>query len=99
MNNNLFLSQSLMRLFIYFAVGVVISYIIPFPFSFLTILGTVILITIYAREKVLSIIDLGISLATKFGKSRLIYHCMTCGTQHRKIVCPTCGSRIKKVGI
>jgi rubrerythrin len=47
----------------------------------------------------LSIIDLGMSLATKFGKSKLIYHCMTCGTQHRKIVCPTCGSRIKKVGI
>jgi rubrerythrin len=47
----------------------------------------------------LSIIDLGMSLATKFGKSKLIYHCMTCGTHHRKIVCPTCGSRIKKVGI
>ena len=99
MNNNLLLSQSLMRLFIYFVVGIVISYIIPFPFSFLTILGTVILITIYIREQVLNIIDLGISLATKFGKSRLTYHCVTCGTQHRKIVCPACGSRIKKIGI
>src|ERR671924_252677 len=96
--NNLLSSQLSIRLFIYFAIGIVISYIMPFPFSFLTILGTVILITIYVREKVLSIIDLGISIATIFSRRRLTYYyCMTCGTQHREIVCPRCGSRIKKL--
>jgi ABC-type uncharacterized transport system permease subunit len=97
MNNNLLPSRPSTRLFIYFAIGIVISYIMPFPFSFLTILGTVILITIYIREKVLNIVDLGISIATTLGRRRLTYYCMTCGTQHRDIVCPRCGSRIKKV--
>jgi ABC-type uncharacterized transport system permease subunit len=98
MSNKAFPSQASIRLFIYFAIGIVISYIMPFPFSFLTILGTVILITVYFRDQVLSIIDLGISIVNTFSKRRLkYYYCMTCGTQHREIVCPRCGSRIKKI--
>jgi ABC-type uncharacterized transport system permease subunit len=97
MNNNLFRSQLSIRLFVYFTIGIVISYLIPFPYSFLLILGTVILITIYIREKVLNIMDLGMSIITTFGRRRLTYYCMTCGTQHRDIICPRCGSRIKKV--
>ena len=97
MNNNLFRSQLSIRLFVYFAIGIVISYLIPFPYSFLLILGTVILITIYIRETVLNITDLCMSIITTLGRRRLTYYCMTCGTQHRDIVCPRCGSRIKKV--
>ncbi len=98
MNNNLFPSRPSTRLFVYFAIGIVISYIMPFPFSFLTILGTVTLVTIYIRETVVNIIDLGMSIvAATLGRRRLTYYCITCGTQHRNIVCPRCGSRIKKV--
>jgi uncharacterized paraquat-inducible protein A len=98
MNNNLFPLRLSTRLFVYFAIGIVISYIMPFPFSFLIILGTLVLITIYVREKVLTIIDLGKSIAaTILDRRRLTYYCITCGTQHRDIVCPRCGSRIKKV--
>ena|SRR4051812_20304560 len=99
MNKNLFPSKQSIRLFVYFSIGIVISYMMPFPFSFLVILGTVILITIYVRETALKIIDMcmSMSIITTLDKKRLTYYCMTCGTQHRDIVCPRCGSRIKKV--
>lgn len=97
MNKNLFPSKQSLQLFVYFSIGIVISYMMPFPFSFLVILGTVILITIYVRETALNIIDMSMSIITTLDKKRLTYYCMTCGTQHRDIVCPRCGSRIKKV--
>jgi len=28
----------------------------------------------------------------------LKYYCMSCGTQHKGIECPKCGSKMKKVG-
>jgi rubrerythrin len=28
----------------------------------------------------------------------LKYYCMSCGTQHKDINCPNCGSKMKKVG-
>ena len=28
----------------------------------------------------------------------LKYYCMSCGTQHKDISCPNCGSKMKKVG-
>jgi len=30
--------------------------------------------------------------------SSLKYYCMSCGTQHRQIACPNCGSKMKRVG-
>lgn len=30
--------------------------------------------------------------------SSLKYYCISCGTQHKEIACPTCGSKMKKVG-
>lgn len=30
--------------------------------------------------------------------SSLKYYCMSCGTQHRQIACPKCGSKMKRVG-
>jgi rubrerythrin len=30
--------------------------------------------------------------------SSLKYYCMSCGTQHKDIECPKCGSKMKKVG-
>lgn len=34
-----------------------------------------------------------------FGESpSLKYYCMGCGTQHKDLSCPSCGSKMKKVG-
>ena len=30
--------------------------------------------------------------------SSLKYYCISCGTQHKEIACPICGSKMKKVG-
>jgi len=30
--------------------------------------------------------------------SSLKYYCRSCGTQHRQIACPECGSKMKRVG-
>lgn len=30
--------------------------------------------------------------------SSLKYYCMNCGTQHRQVSCPHCGSKMKRVG-
>ncbi len=30
--------------------------------------------------------------------SSLKYYCISCGTQHKEIACPSCGSKMKKVG-
>jgi len=30
--------------------------------------------------------------------SSLKYYCMRCGTQHRQVECPKCGSKMKRVG-
>jgi rubrerythrin len=30
--------------------------------------------------------------------SPLKYYCMSCGTEHKEIACPKCGSKMKRVG-
>jgi rubrerythrin len=29
---------------------------------------------------------------------QLKYYCMNCGKEHREVVCPNCGSKMKRVG-
>ncbi|MGA9152853.1 MAG: hypothetical protein WBZ36_19930 [Candidatus Nitrosopolaris sp.] len=49
---------------------------------------------------------IGIMGAAMFGSmfgasqnsSSLKYYCMSCGTEHRQIVCPKCGSKMKRIG-
>jgi hypothetical protein len=32
------------------------------------------------------------------GNTIVRYYCMSCGNEHREIVCPKCGSKMKRVG-
>jgi rubrerythrin len=34
-----------------------------------------------------------------YGDNSLKYYCMSCGTQHKQVECPKCGSKMKKVGL
>jgi len=34
------------------------------------------------------------STTTSYGSSALKYYCMSCGTQHKQIACPKCGSKM-----
>jgi ribosomal protein L37AE/L43A len=38
------------------------------------------------------------SSSSMFGDNALKYYCMSCGTQHKQVECPKCGSKMKKVG-
>jgi rubrerythrin len=44
----------------------------------------------------------GATFGSMFGSSQnsssLKYYCMNCGTQHKQIACPKCGSKMKRVG-
>ena len=42
----------------------------------------------------------GTTFGSMFGSNQntLKYYCMGCGTQHRHIACPNCGSKMKRVG-
>jgi rubrerythrin len=42
--------------------------------------------------------DLSMSSSPMSEDNSLKYHCMSCGTQHKDISCPNCGSKMKKVG-
>ena len=33
------------------------------------------------------------------GRMLLKYYCMSCGTEHKQVTCPKCGSKMKKVGL
>jgi predicted permease len=37
--------------------------------------------------------------SSMFGDNSLKYYCMSCGTQHKQVECPKCGSKMKKVGL
>ncbi|HZD35881.1 MAG TPA: hypothetical protein VE130_11815 [Nitrososphaeraceae archaeon] len=34
-----------------------------------------------------------------YGQSKVKYYCMNCGSEHREIACPKCGSKMKRVGV
>jgi len=43
----------------------------------------------------------GATFGSMFGSNQntLKYYCMSCGTEHRYIACPNCGSKMKRVGV
>ena len=38
------------------------------------------------------------SMINTSNASSLKYYCMSCGTQHKEVACPKCGSKMKRVG-
>ena len=93
-NNKQFLSQQLMWIAIYFTISLVISLLVPFPFSLIAIVGIVLLLSFYIRKRQLQ--RIGSFNYSIVGSKLLNYYCMSCGTKHRQIACPSCGSKMKK---
>jgi len=90
---------------IYLAIGLAISFIVPFPFSFIAIIGTILFVSYYVRRRQ----SWGIGLFGSFSRfggsgnqsssnNSLNYYCMNCGTRHIQSACPKCGSKMKRVG-
>ncbi|MGB7956188.1 MAG: hypothetical protein WCF23_19620 [Candidatus Nitrosopolaris sp.] len=102
--NKSILYQRLKWMAIYVAIALAISFIVPFPFSFIAIMGTILFVSYYVRRRQFG--RIGLSGSSKFGgignqsssDSSLNYYCMNCGTKHNRAACPKCGSKMKRVG-
>jgi hypothetical protein len=105
-NNNQVLVNQVVWMGICFGISIVISLLLPFPISLVTIIGLFILFNFYIRTRMMRKMGIGIGRVEKsasvsssamFG-SALRYYCMRCETEHKQAACPKCGSKMKRVG-
>lgn len=98
--NSDFLSQQLMWIIIYLGISLMISFIVPFPYSLPIIIGVVIILSFFVRRRMAE--RMGVPGTSMFGGSGsrglVRYYCMGCGNKHNEIACPKCGSKMKRIG-
>lgn len=86
---------------IYFGIALAISFLLPFPYSFIVLIGVIMGLAFWRRRMFRQI---GEGSAQFFGggmfgqEKRISYYCINCGTKHNQISCPNCGSKLKKAG-
>jgi hypothetical protein len=103
-NNKQFLLNQLVWIGISFGISITISMLVPFPISLVAIFGVFIILNMYMRRimiRRMGGMGGGATFGSMFGSnqnSSLKYYCMNCGTEHRQIACPKCGSKMKRVG-
>jgi hypothetical protein len=87
---------------VYLAIGLGISFILPFPFSLIAIIGALLFLSYYRRKRQFGRIGLSGSFSmfggSGYRSSPLNYSCMNCGRRHNQAACPKCGSKMKRVG-
>ena len=120
-NNQIQNNNYLIWLIAYIGIGLVISFILPFPISFGIVLVVFFLLNAARTHIALKrqgvtggIKELYRSMSSSFGGgdsnnnsafgaggfaySPIKYYCMNCGYEHRKYVCPECGSKAVRAG-
>jgi hypothetical protein len=113
-NNKQFLLNQIMWLGMSLGISIAVSLLLPFPISLVTTIGLFILINFYMRKRMMQRTGMGggrvgmfgsmsssssSSSSSMYGDNSLKYYCMSCGTQHKQVECPKCGSKMKKVGL
>ncbi|HVX03050.1 MAG TPA: hypothetical protein VHA09_07840 [Nitrososphaera sp.] len=103
-----FLYQQVMWLGIYFAISIVISMFLDFPYSLMVLLPVIFGMAYYRRYRFMKQIGRPGSLfgnpfgqgnfGSSGGSGSVSYYCISCGTKHNKVSCPNCGSKMKKAG-
>ncbi|HXX95781.1 MAG TPA: zinc ribbon domain-containing protein [Candidatus Bathyarchaeia archaeon] len=105
--NTQFLINQLVWIGISFGISITISMLVPFPISLVVIVGTFLLLNFYLRRRMMermgslnatSIMGGMFSPTAAYGSSALKYYCMSCGTQHKQVACPECGSKTRRIG-
>jgi hypothetical protein len=72
------------------AISLIISILLPFPISLVTIIGVFILLNFYMRNRMIRRMGIGGaggmfgSMSSMFGDNSLNYYCMSCGTKHKR---------------
>ena len=106
-NTKRFIIHRLMWLLIFMGSGIVLVFLLPFPFDLISIAGLFVLMTYLRGMREMKrfggtgrIRDLFGSFSSSMsGQSKpLRYYCMNCGKEHNEITCPDCGSKAKRVG-
>jgi hypothetical protein len=92
----------------YISIGVILVFLLTFPYDLISVFGLFILVnflrslSIMKRYRGTGGRDLLGSLSSSMSRNDqsgpLKYYCVNCGKEHRKIACPSCGSKIKRVG-
>jgi hypothetical protein len=117
-NNQIQNNNYLIWLIAYIGIGLVISFILPFPISFGIVL--VVFFLLNAARTHIALKRQGVAGGIKglyksmssslegginnnntlggFGYSPIKFYCMNCAYEHRKHVCPKCGSKAVRVG-
>jgi hypothetical protein len=112
-NNAQFFLNVIMWLGISLGISLTISLLLPFPISLVAIIGMFILLNLYLGRRMMqrmgmtgrrgggmfsSMSSSSFSSSMVVDSSSLKYSCMSCGTEHKDVSCPNCGSKMKKVG-
>lgn len=107
-NSTQFFLNVMIWLGVSLGISLTISLLLPFPISLVTIIGVFILLNLYMRRRMMQRMRMrggGVFSSMSSSSSSpmtednsLKYYCMSCGTQHKEISCPNCGSKMKKVG-
>jgi len=73
--------------------SIAISLVVPFPYSFVVIIGVFLGINYFMRKKQLRMMGMG-GMGSLFGghERAVTFYCMNCGFKHNDRSCPRCGS-------
>jgi hypothetical protein len=84
------------------AISLVLTFILPFPFDIISIIGVFLSINYFIRQRQMRKMGLNawsfFGTSSSFGNRGINYYCMNCGTKHNDAACPNCGSKLKKAG-
>jgi len=104
-----FIIHRLKWLIIFVVAGIILVFLLPFPFDLISVAGLFLLMT-YLRSKsemkrfggtggIRDLFGSFSSSKSNNGQSKpLKYYCMSCGKEHSDIACPNCGSKMKRAG-
>lgn len=100
-DNKQFLMNQLIWMGISAGISLTLSLLIPFPISIVAIIGTFLLLNFYLRRRMMARMgsinnSMMFSPTSTYGLMK--YYCMSCGTQHKQIACPKCGSKMRRIG-
>jgi hypothetical protein len=107
-----FIIRRLKWLGIYMGISLILLYLLPFPYDFISVLGLLVLVNyLRARRNIIKRYGGLDRIKSMFGsvspsmtdnvhQHRLLrYYCMNCRKEHNDVTCPNCGSKMKRVDI
>jgi hypothetical protein len=110
-NTKRFIIHRLKWLGIYMGISLILLYLLPFPYDFISVLGLLVLVNyLRARRSIIKRYGGMDRIKGMFGsvspstaelsQHRLLrYYCMSCRKEHNDVTCPNCGSKMKRVDI